>query len=318
MLKKRRLGKTGLEVSEIGLGAWAIGGRAYGQVSEKDAIETVRAYLQAGGNLIDTARSYGSEKYIGQAISERIINRSDIVLVTKTHNSKSKENLPEMWRDLEDSLKAMKVNDVDVLMMHQPPKDERTLEEVIKEMSKMKEQGMIRHIGASIKGANVTDETVTMCRQYMKYGEVEVFELIYSMLRQKMDYDGIFKACCEADIGIIARTVLESGFLTGKYRPGHRFVDGDHRNRWKEDTFHFILEDIEKMKAILPEGFSLQSMAVEFVLKHSNVSTAIVGAKTPEQVINNIKAAKLSMLSEEILQRIKEFGKGRTEKYNYE
>ncbi|GIP32507.1 aldo/keto reductase [Paenibacillus sp. J2TS4] len=316
MINKRRLGRTGLQVAELGFGAWAIGGTSYGEVKEQDAVSTVEAYLESGGNLIDTARGYGlSEKWIGKALEGR--NREEVVLITKSGNSETAERIPRMWQDLETSLTELKTGYVDVLMMHLPSEDPAVMELAIGEMKKMKKQGLIRHIGASIKGPAVTDETVAMCRQYIAQGEVDVFETVYSVLRQKLDYDGIFETCHQAGVGLVIRTVLESGFLTGKYAVGHRFASTDHRNRWSEKALDTILQSVSDLREWIPEGTpDLSAFSIQFVLANPHLSTVIVGARNPGQLFDNLRAASLPPLPKPLLARLKQFGYHKTELYN--
>lgn len=229
-MNKRRLGRTGLQVTEIGLGAWPIGGRDY-DVKEKESISSVETYLKLGGNCIDTALSYGkSEYYIGQAIAG--FDRNEIVLMSKTPSAGKLEKVGDIERDLETSLVNLGTGWIDVYFMHTPPEDARTIEAALLEMKKLKDQKLIGFIGASIKGHNVTDQTVQCCRKYMDQGEVDVFQIIYSPLRQKLDYDEVMEQCGRRGIGLVIRTVLENGFLTGKYPNGYRFPERDHRSRY--------------------------------------------------------------------------------------
>jgi aryl-alcohol dehydrogenase-like predicted oxidoreductase len=313
-MKKRHLGKTGLFISEISLGTSQMGGK-YEDVHESDAIKTIETYLEAGGNCIDTAVGYGSEKYIGQVLSG--IPRNDLVLVTKTANTKNLDQVPSMWRDLETSLKHLRTDWIDVYLMHSPPDDTRTIEAVLSEMRKMKEQGYIRHIGASIKGHNVTDDTVNLCKRYMDYEEMDVFEIIYSILRQKLNYSGIIEECRQRGIGLLARTVLEGGFLTEKYPLGYRFSTKDHRANYSIEQLNKILLAGEALKSRLPSNVpDLTTMAVQFVLANHNISTAILGAKTAEQIKKLVNASLMDPLPPEILRKLELFGLHQTEEYN--
>jgi aryl-alcohol dehydrogenase-like predicted oxidoreductase len=312
------LGRTGLQVSELGLGAWAIGGKSYGKVPEQEAIATIEEYLQAGGNLLDTAHGYGeSERLIGEVLASSRVPRSEIVIVTKSQNSAEMGRLPLMMDDLQTSLERMRTDYVDVLMMHSPPGDPRTLEQAAREIEEMRRQGLVHFVGASIKGPNVTAETVAMCRQYLQFGKVEVFEIIYSILRQKLEEEGVLQASGEQGVGLVVRTVLESGFLTGKYRIGQKFPQGDHRNRWNDESLQRILESSDELGRLLPPGVpDLAALAIKFALCPPSVSTVIVGAKTPAQVQRNIEAVRLPALSQETVDSLQAFGRGRSEQYN--
>ena len=192
-MRKRILGKTGLQVTELGFGAWTIGGVSYGDIEKKDAVDTINSYINAGGNFIDTARRYdASESILGNYFKE-YRNREDIILCSKTFAGQKIETIPTIREDVEESLKLMGTSYIDVYYLHQPPDDEDVIEAALTELEKAKEEGLIRHIGASIKGPNVNQITVDLCRKYIKLGRVEVFQVVYSILRQKL-YDVILEA----------------------------------------------------------------------------------------------------------------------------
>lgn len=313
-MRKRRLGNTGLVVSEISLGTSQIGGK-YEDVSERDAMETIESYLELGGNCIDTAAIYDSEKYIGHILKGN--QREKIVLVTKTHHAGSMGQIKEMRRDMEMSLKQLNTDWIDVYLIHNPPEDIHTLEAVLSEMRRMKEQGYIRFIGASIKGHNVTNETVTLCREYMEFKEIDVFEIVYSILRQKIDYSGILEECHQRGIGLLARTVLEGGFLSGKYPPGYRFQEKDHRAKYSIHQLNKILLACEMLKSWIPAGTpDLTALSIQFALANPHLSSMILGAKTAEQIKKLVQLTDSEPLSTELLDRLKSFGLNQTEQYN--
>ena len=304
-MRKRILGKTGLQVTELGFGAWTIGGVSYGDIEKKDAVDTINSYINAGGNFIDTARRYdASESILGNYFKE-YRNRKDIILCSKTFAGQKIETIPTIREDVEESLKLMGTSYIDVYYLHQPPEDEDVIEAALTELEKAKEEGLIRHIGASIKGPNVNQTTVDLCRKYIKLGRVEVFQVVYSILRQKL-YDVILEAQ-DAGIGIVARTALESGFLSGNYRPGHVFTEPDHRARWIEDNLKFILEKTREIgKLVNPPYENIPQMATKFTLANPGVSTLILGARNSDQVIRNMKTEILPPLPEATLNVLKQ------------
>jgi aryl-alcohol dehydrogenase-like predicted oxidoreductase len=316
-LKKRRLGRTDLMVSEIGLGTWGIGGREYGQVDEESGMGVVEAYLDQGGNLIDTARCYDqSEELIGRVLKERG-GREDLVIVSKTVNTEREDQLALIRKDLETSLGLLGTDYLDVYLVHEPPEDPWMVEKVLNVFLKLREEGLVRHIGASIKGADVTDDTVRMCRQYLATGQFEVFEVIYSVLRQKIAYDGILEEFHQAAVGVIGRTALESGFLTGAYPKGYSFEETDHRLRWKGQELDAILESIDRLEFALSDEIpNMGDLAIRFVLDKPHLSTTIIGATTPDHVKQNLRAAALPSIPKETYAKLLEFGLGQTEKYN--
>jgi len=303
LMKKRFLGNTGLAVSEVGFGAWAIGGIGYGEVSECQAYNCLETYIEAGGNYIDTARAYDeSEKYIGRILTKYSQN-DDLIISTKTTKGFSAESIKDIRKELDCSLRMLKRDYVDVYFLHNPPEDSEVIKRVLDQMQELKFQGKIRTVGASIKSSKVDDNTVNLCRQYILTGKVDVIQVIYSILRQKNA--SVFKQAYEHGVGIVVRSVLESGFLTGKYNIGHTF--NDQRNRWSREKLDFILGMVADIKfnSKTQEIMTLGQAAIRFVLDNKYISTAIIGAKNKEQVMENILAANISPINKKLALKLK-------------
>ena len=304
MMRKRSLGNTDLSVTEIGLGAWPIGGSSYGDVGDKQAAAVLEAYLDEGGNFIDTAHNYGeSERRIGDMLSTLKV-RDRLILATKTHHTKSIDEIPEIRNDLETSLRRMRTEWIDLYYIHSPSEDSDIMNRVLDELFVLREEGKIRYIGASIKGPNVTQATVDLCTQYIDTGRVNALQVIYSILRQKnRESIGYAK---EHGVGIVARTALENGFLTGKYEPDGADFGGGHRTKWGGKRLRGILEEALKMEewAICPPYHSLAQVALAFSLACDGVSTVIPGAKNRYQVAGNAEVGELPPIDAAILSRL--------------
>jgi len=311
-LQKRTVERMGTKLTLSGFGAWPIGGAKYGETgNEKTAIEAIEAYLEAGGNHIDTARAYGdSELYIGKALSRGL--RDKVFLATKTHGGGSVETLPQIRKDLETSLKLLQTDYLDLYYMHMPPDDRDTMNKTLDQFEALKNEGKIKAIGASVKGPNVTPKTVDLCFQYIDSGRVDVLEVLYSILRQLNSK--VFEYAKNKGIGIVARTVLESGFLSGKYQPGHVFGAGkaeDHRNRWDMETRNRIFQMVSEIKsyAVRPPYENMAQVAIRFAMEPPAVTSVIVGARSAEQVRRNIAVESLPPLDSDVVDRIKrEYG----------
>jgi aryl-alcohol dehydrogenase-like predicted oxidoreductase len=321
MVKKRVLGRTGFQISELGLGAWPLGGAGstmnYGSVTDEEAISVLEAYVEAGGNFIDTARLYNeSERIIGEFLKKRG-KREDLVIATKSAAGGDRDTIGQIRKDLETSLGLMGIDYVDVLQLHQPPGDPEIMQLALDEMLNLKEEGKIRATGASIKGVDVTEMTETLCRQYIQTGKVDALQIVYSILRQR--HGKIIEEAKNAGVGIIARTALESGILTGKYKPGQTFGEGDQRSRYKPASLEFVLKAAEDLQdfAVRPPYQNLAEVAIKFALEPQGVSTLIFGAHRPENVKRNMKTAELPPLDVEVLKRLKEQYGGVTDKANY-
>jgi aryl-alcohol dehydrogenase-like predicted oxidoreductase len=317
MLNTRRLGSTDLEITDIGLGTWGLGGVYYGPVEDEVGIETVRAYLDAGGNHIDTAlRYHKSEELIGKAIAGR--DRSSFILASKTYSSGSVEKCRENLRkDVEISLRDLGTDYLDIYYLHGPPSEDDQMQGVLDEYDKLREEGLFKYIGVSIPGPVVTDERVERARKYIASGRVHCLQTNYSILRQKLGE--VFEEAGKAGVGIIARWVLESGFLSGKYKPGHEFVWPDTRNRFEPEHRDMILREIQENICTLelPEGYSTPAqLAVKFVLSDPNVSGVILGCNKPEHVERNTMMSSLPPLPEDLVAKLKALYQSRNDEFN--
>lgn len=321
-MEYRDFGNTGLKVSVIGLGTWPFGNNKvgeYGDVNEEEAIQVIRKYVDLGGNFIDTARAYGerSERLIGETIS-RYFDRDKVIIATKSTAGLTLESVSNLRPDLEKSLRLLKMDYVDLLQFHQPPDEPDLMNEALDEMMKFKKEGKIRLIGASIKGPDVSDATVNLCRQYIDSGRVDSIQVAYSILRQKLR--PVIKEAKEKGVGVIVRTVLESGLLTGLYKPGHVFTGVDQRARYSKENLEFILKTIEKIgkEVQLREPYkNLAQLAIKFSLQAEGISTMIIGAQEKWHVESNLETVSLPDIDTEIIRYLIDNYSGITEKANY-
>jgi aryl-alcohol dehydrogenase-like predicted oxidoreductase len=222
----RSLGRTGWSVSEISFGAWAIGG-SWGHVSEQDALATLHKAVDAGVNFIDTADVYGdgrSERLVAQLRKAR---KEEIVVATKagrrlpqqTVEGYSRENLAA-W--IEDSLRNLSTDALDLLQLHCPPTDVYDRPEVFAMLDDFVRAGKIRYYGVSVQKI---DEAL----KAIKFPNVQTVQIIFNCFRQR-PADVFFAAAKQKQVGILARVPLASGLLTGKLSPDSTFAANDHRN----------------------------------------------------------------------------------------
>jgi len=303
IIGKRRLGRTGLMVSEMGFGGWAIGGHHYGEIDDRTAKECVRSYLEAGGNFIDTAQFYKrSERIIGDVLSERNC-RDNVYIMTKLMGE-TLEDLPNLRVQLENSLRALRTDYVDVCLFHQPPTDVDVMNRWFDEFETFRAEGKIRFIGASIYKVNVTPETIGLCRRYIQTGRADVVMLVYSILRQLNEQ--VFDECREADVGIVVRSVLESGFLTGTITRDHEFSKTDHRTRWSRGHLGRILDEVQAIQAMVaPPYSSVSQLAIGFARHAEAVSSAVIGVESSDNVRENTAAFHLPFPEAGIIERLK-------------
>lgn len=296
--------KLNAMVSRVGFGAWGIGGSNVGQTSEIDSDGALKAYLEAGGNFLDTAPTYGdSERHIGRALKE--FKNFPVFVATKSKWGETKETLPKLKESVENSLANLGVDVIDIFLLHMPPESDEDIDAALEVLEELKKEGKIRTVGASIKGPSVTDRTVALCKKYIDTGRIDVIELVYSILRQK-NLEAM-KYAREHGVEIIARTTLESGFLTGKYGFGYRFSEGDHRNRWNS-RIDYIVSLVKDLQENHTDGMyrDTASLALGFALKEMSVSSITLGAKNPKQVIDNLTMAELPGMSDEVYKILQE------------
>ncbi|MFC5700081.1 aldo/keto reductase [Cohnella faecalis] len=294
-MKYRKLGKTGLQVSVVGVGTWQFGGewgRTYEQ-SEADAILGRAAEL--GINLIDTAECYGdhlSESLIGNYIQG---NRSDWIVATKFghrfHNrfERTDEGDPaEVILQLERSLQALRTDYIDLYQFHSLPNVVFDRDALWEALDRQVQAGKIRHLGISI-GSN---ENIHQTSRAEAVG-AEAIQVVYNRLDRKPEAE-VFPSCLEQNLGVLARVPLASGLLSGKYKPGAAFATDDVRSRRDRAAVEAQLVEAERIKREeVPSGTDMAAWALAWCLKHPAVTSVIPGCKDPAQVEANAAAVDL-------------------------
>lgn len=303
----RPLGRTGWNVSEISFGAWAIGG-TWGTVSDDDSKAALHKFIDLGGNFIDTADVYGdgrSERLIGELIKGR---KEEIVVATKFGRRSNPHIASEFTPKnlevfLDRSLSNLGVDAIDLVQLHCPPTDVFYMPEVFEFCDSLVEKGKLKHYGVSV-------EKVEEAIKAVEYPNVQSVQIIYNIFRQRAA-ERFFPLAKEKGVGILARLPLSSGMLTGKMSAQSTFEPDDHRagNRdgeWfdKGETFSGVpyevgLAAVEKLKQFVPEGVSMATWALRWILMNDAVTCAIPGAKRPDQVEGNCAASDLPALSTE-------------------
>lgn len=309
----RPLGRTGWKVSEISFGAWAIGG-SWGSVSEKDALDSLHKAIDCGVNFIDTADVYGngrSERLIAQLKKSR---KEEVVVATKagrrlpqqTVEGYSRENLT-MW--VEDSLRNLATDSLDLLQLHCPPTELYERSEVFGILDDLVGAGKIRYYGVSV-------ERIAEALKAVEYPNVQTVQIIFNCFRTR-PAEEFFPAAKKKEVGILARVPLASGLLTGKLRRESQFAADDHRNfnRYGQsfdvgETFSGVdynsgLEAAEEIRALLPAGVSMSQFALRWILMFDAVTCAIPGGKRPEQVSENCSASTIPRLSPQVMNEVR-------------
>ncbi|HOV24377.1 MAG TPA: aldo/keto reductase [Candidatus Marinimicrobia bacterium] len=313
-MQYRELGRTGWKVSAISFGTWAIGG-TWGTVRDQESLAALHRALDLGVNFFDTADVYGdghSERLLARLRRERsepfyIATKAGRRLTPHIAGGYNRENLTGF---VERSLKNLETETIDLLQLHCPPTEVYYMPEVFDILDDLVKAGKIRYYGVSV-------EKVEEALKAIEFPGVQSVQIIFNMLRQR-PADLFFKEAKRKQVGILARVPLASGLLTGKFSPNSTFESDDHRsfNRHGEafdrgETFAGLefnagLQVIEKLRLLVPEGFTMTQMALRWILMFPEVTCAIPGAKRPEQVAENAQAADLPPLSDAIMQKIQE------------
>jgi aryl-alcohol dehydrogenase-like predicted oxidoreductase len=310
-MRYRPFGRTGLQVSVVGFGCWPMAGDRYGAIEDSEAVKAIHRALDRGVNCVDTAPAYGgghSEEVVARALENR---RRDVILVTKCGvkppppgqlgplRDASRANI---LREIDLSLKRLRTDWVDVLLVHWPdaatPIDEtmRGLEEVVT-------SGRVRFVGVS----NFTGAMIAQC---LRTRRVDVSQVGYHMLDRRQEQE-TFPACLEHGIGVMGYGSLAHGLLTGAFTAATTF--GDPSRDWRGngvafgqpifrgENFKRNVDVVERLRREVAEpcGVPVSQIALAWVLGHPAISTALVGARTPAEVDANDAGAELDLTPDE-------------------
>ncbi|MBN1975454.1 MAG: aldo/keto reductase [Sedimentisphaerales bacterium] len=306
-MQKRKLGKTDLELTTVGLGTWAMGGPwefGWGPQDDNEAIGAIIAAMEAGINWIDTAPAYGlghSEELIAQALKQ---SRYKPIVATKCGilwNEKKQKitclKKESIRQECINSLKRLNVEVIDLYQMHWPDPD-ADVEEGWAEMLKLLEEGKVRYLG-------VSNFNVRQLERVRKMGTVSSLQPPYSMLHRDVENE-LLKYCARHEIGVIAYSPMQRGLLTGKFNAGYlkTLAPDDHRLRiadFQEPRFSAALELVEHLKKIAKRSNrTCAQLAVSWVLRRPEVTAAIVGARKPEQILETSPASDWNLSKSDI------------------
>ncbi len=306
-MKYRTLGKTALKVSEVGFGAWAIGGNnygnSYGPTDDKVSLAAVQRAFELGCNFFDTADVYGhghSEEILGHALKE---HRKDVVLATKAggdfYHDPPRMNFNPDYLEFASakSCERLQTDYIDLYQLHNPPIQLLKNGKIFDGLEKLKNSGRIRHYGISIHDPQ--EGLVSMM-----YGQPAAIQVVFNLLRQEAK-NQLFQAARERNVGIIAREPLSNGFLTGKFTLDSTFPSGDIRSNFPRNYLSGLVRAAQQLRLLESKTRTLAQASLRFVLDHKDVSTVIPGAKTPQQTEENIRASDLLPLTGEELLRIR-------------
>ncbi len=305
-MKLRPFGNTGMNVSEIGLGAWQLANPDWGVSDKNEALKIVQAALEAGCNFFDTAPGYGggrSEELIGQGLKSV---RKDVVICTKfghTAEGATDWRVESIRPSLEASMKRLQTDYLDIVLMHNPPREmmDGRVAGHYEEFEKLKAEGIIRAYGVSLDWRAELELVLDTTKS-------QAAEVFFNALYQETL--PAYPKAQERGMGLIIKVPLDSGWLSGKYRAGHKF-DGV-RDRWSPEVLRRRSDLVEKFAALIPDERSMAHAALQFVLAQPQVSTVIPGAKSVAQALDNFAAAE-KQLSAETVQSMRDLWKNEIE-----
>lgn len=313
-MKYRELGRTGWKVSEISFGAWAIGSM-WGSVDEKESMAALHAALDVGINFFDTADVYGdgrSERLLGRLRKERkecfyIATKAGRRLNPHTPEGYNRDNLT---RFVEDSLRNLQVDCLDIVQLHCPPNKVYYTPETFEALEGLVRAGKARHYGVSVR-------TCEEGLKALEYPGIQSVQVIFNMFRHR-PAELFFPEAKRRRVGILARVPLASGMLTGRMSRQTIFAQDDHRSFNREgakfdkgETFSGVeynlgLDIVDQLRPLVPEGATMAQFALRWILMFDAVTCAIPGGKRRSQVEDNARASDLAPISDKVMRKVRE------------
>ncbi len=306
-LNTRTFGKSGIAVTQMGIGLWAIGGTSWGPVEDQNSLGTIDAALDAGITFFDTADVYGdghSEELLGQAMQGR---RDRFIVATKIgwqnfdreRQQTAYTSVEKLIAGVETNLRRLKTDYVDLIQSH-ISFYEPTMDIFLEGFQRLQRDGKVRAYG-------VSTSNLDYLKRFNADGGCASLQTDYSILNRTAEAE-IFPYCQAHQIGVIVRGPLAMGILTGKFAADSQFPPEDFRRSWQDDPEQhaIFLQDLKAVDGLRPlaQGRTLAQLALQFVMAHPAVTTIIPGAKTPAQLRDNVGAALLPPLTADEMRRI--------------
>ncbi len=300
-MKYRKLGDTNLKVSVIGIGANQFSGGWNKYFSNSEVKKILNHGKKLGINFIDTAECYGnhtSESLIGESI---LNSREHWIIATKFgHNFINKNKLindfnpKSVLSQLDESLKALKTDYIDIYQFHSGTNDEFFQSELWDVLNDQVKSGRIKHLGLSIVNSSILSNDHLQLKKSREYN-CKIIQVVYNRLNKKVE-ESVLPYCIDNHIGVIARVPLAKGHLSGKYLPNFQFPDNDIRSLHDKKQSEIQLEKVKKIKEKeVPAGVNMAQWALSWCLKHSAISCVIPGCKNLEQLELNANAVNIDL-----------------------
>ncbi len=302
-MKYRKMGNSGIDVSVIGQGTWEMGNDFFGEVDEKLAIDAIRASIDAGVNMVDTAAAYGSEGASEKVVAKAIKGlRDKVVLATKLGTLRIHGeyvnclNPKIMRRELEDSLRRLETDYIDVYYIHWPDNNS-SIEAALELMVKFREEGKIRAIG-------VSNFNTTLIQKAIDIADISVVQPPMNMLNRSSIENGIVPLCSKNGVGVITYGSLGGGILTGKMEKpvtGGKELRSAFYSFYEEPMWSKCQELLKVLRGVAGDkGTTVAQVSIGWVLAQPGVTCSLMGATTPEMAYENASAADLELTADEL------------------
>ncbi|MDQ6725158.1 MAG: aldo/keto reductase [Actinomycetota bacterium] len=320
----RPLGSTGVEVGEVGIGTWELAGDVWGPKDDAISLAALRAGLDAGANLIDTAADYGNghvEELVGRLLVG--IARDDVVIATKVRPEcgvwAPRPELPiaDFFRpawirsECEASLRRLGTDHVDVLFLHTWSRSWAHEDAWFETMAALKAEGKLRAIGISVADEGAGDANVAIAR-----GRVDVVQAVYSVFQQEPEYT-LLPLAAQHGVGVIARSPFSSGALVQQWTAGMEFPEGDWRATWPAEVKRDWLDEQIRMtdavgSVMAGSGIDRPAFCLAYALGDHRVSAVLPGSANPDHVRANVAVSGGPGLDAATRQRVKALWLART------
>ena len=304
-MKYRKIGNTSLKASIIGFGCWGIGGESYGKTNNNDSIKALQRSYELGVNFFDTSDLYGkkddglSEKLIGFAFKRK---RKKIIIATKfgllPHNGwymPENFNVDYLDQALHKSLKRLRTDYIDLMQLHSPStatiRNKKKMNGIERYLKGIVKSGKIRFFGISVR---TPEDGLYIAKNYKSFSTIQTN---FNFIDQRAEENGLFDICLKKKIGIIARTPLVYGYLTGKINFSKKLYKGDHRKKWSKKQLKIWSDAstlFERTKS--KNNQTLAQFCLQFCFSKKIISTTIPGMLNVDEVMENIKAIKFGLM----------------------
>ncbi|REG89437.1 aldo/keto reductase [Winogradskyella sediminis] len=311
-MKYRKLGRTGIEISEISLGTWAFGNKVYGGVDEQDGINTIHAGIDMGINIFDTAPQYGTPEQDGVAeivLGKALKGKRDKVHISTKfgRNPTIKNGASQFYKSrivdsVEESLKRLQTDYIDVLFFHSPFSPEEINDDVWEGIEHVKKQGKVRFIGHSI---SMFHQTENMARQWAKESKIDVIQVVLSLMNKEAQQ--LIEELQTYPIGVFGRECLANGFLSGAITKDTRFAEGTLNARYSREDIAERVDQVEAFKFLLRDDVkNMPQAALRWVLDQKGISTVLSGAKNISELKGAVSASEAKPFTETELKLAKD------------